>query len=77
MMCPSKVDMFFIGGQNIKSQIMTLAEMLVQNINHIKNQVTKMQNYQMEKSQKVLWQMTVKINRKLSSYLNKVEYWIY
>ena len=77
MMCPSKVDMFFIGGQNIKSQIMTLAEMLVQNINHIKNQVTKMPNYQMEKSQKVLWQMTVKINRKLASYLNKVEYWIY
>ena len=77
MMCPSKVDMFFIGGQNIKSQIMTLAEMLVQNINHIKNQVTKMPNYQMEKSQKVLWQMTVKIKRKLASYLSKVEYWIY
>ena len=56
---------------------MTLAEMLVQNINHIKNQVTKMPNYQMEKSQKVLWQMTVKINRKLASYLNKWEYWIY
>ena len=77
MMCPSKVDMFFIGGQNIKSQIMTLAEMVVQNINHVKNQVTKMPNYQREKSQQVLWQITVKINRKLSSYLNKVEYWIY
>ena len=77
MMCPSKVDMFFIGGWNIKSQIMTLAEMVVQNINHVKNQVTKMPNYQMEKSQQVLWQITVKINRKLASYLNKVEYWIY
>ena len=77
MMCPSKVDMFFIGGQNIKSQIVTLAEMVVQNINYIKNQVTKMPNYQMEKSQQVLWQITVKINRKLASYLNKVEYWIY
>ena len=77
MMCPSKVDMFFIGGQNIKSQIMTLAEMVVQNINHVKNQVTKMPNYQREKSQQVVWQITVKINRKLSSYLNKVDYWIY
>ena len=77
MMCPSKVDMFFIGGQNIKSQIMTLAKMVVQNINHVKNQVTKMRNYQREKSQQMLWQITVKLNRNLSSYLNKVDYWIY
>ena len=35
--CPSKLDIFFIGSQNIKSQISTLAEMVVQNVNHVKD----------------------------------------
>ena len=52
--CPSKLDMFFIGGQNIKSQNVTLAEMLVQNVNHVKDQVTAMPDYQNEKSKSVV-----------------------
>ena len=55
--CPTKMDMFFIGGKNIKSQNVTLAEMLVQNVNHIKNNVTKVPGYSNEKSKQVLWQM--------------------
>ena len=75
--CPTKTDMFFLGGKIIKSQITTLAEMLVQNVNHIKNKVMKVSAYSNEKSLQVLWQMLIKINKKLASYLDKVNYWIY
>ena len=77
MKCPDNNGFFFIGGQSIKAQNTTLVDMLVQSISHVKQKVTKMPSFNSDKSKLVLWQILMKISRKLSSYLDKVEYWIY
>ena len=72
--CPE--DKFFFIGGNVKCQVVTLADMLMQTIDHLKKKASSVPLYSMEKSVNVLWQILTKMNCKLASYLDKVEYWI-
>ena len=72
--CP-KDKFFFISG-NVKCQAVTLADMLMQSIDHLKKKASSVPLYSMGKCMNVLWQIFTKMNHKLA-YLDKVEYWIY
>ena len=73
--CPE--DKFFFISGNVKCQVVTLADMLMQSIDHLKKKARSAPLYSMEKCMNVLWQILTKMNCKLTSYLDKVEYWIY
>ena len=73
--CP-KEKFFFIHG-NVKCQAITLADMLIQSINHLNKKARTVPLYSTEKCMNVLWLILTKMNCKLASYLDKVKYWIY
>ena len=73
--CPEE-KVFSISG-NIKAQAITLADMLIESIDHLKKKASNVPLYSSEKCMNVLWQILTKMNSKFALYLDKIEYWIY